>query len=251
MRTRPTAKSTSSSSFYSNQVKRSLPFAIIMIALGGGVALGLYLRHSVEGSAASTVAASSRADLSNPSATAAPATGAEPAHIRGPATATLTLEEFADFECPACGKFYPVLKSIEAEYGDRLRVIFREFPLAQHRNAVTAGRAAEAAGVQGKFWEMHDLLYENRDTWSKAAGVQPIFEEYARRLGLDVEQFKRDQTSEIVEKRIALDHQRGRSLRLRATPTIYLNGNEIPYAQMKTIEDLRAVLDKDLKLAGS
>ena len=251
MTTGSVAKSTSSSSLYTNQLRRALPFAVIVIGLGASLALGLYLKRSTDTREASLLATASGPNASKPTTMSAPVSGAEPAHTRGPATAKVTLEEFADFECPACGKFYPVLKSIETEYGERVRVIFRQFPLAQHLHAVTAGRAAEAAGLQGKFWEMHDLLYENRSSWSKAADVQPIFEDYARRLGLDVEQFRRDQASEMVQRRIILDHERGRSLRLRATPTIYLNGSEIPYAQIKSIEDLRAVLDKNLHPSGS
>jgi protein-disulfide isomerase len=181
----------------------------------------------------------------------APLPGAEPPHVRGPENATVTLEEFADFQCPACGNFYPVLKSIEREYGTRVRVIFREFPLTmQHQHATAAARAAEAAGLQGKFWEMHDLLYENRSSWSKTADVQPVFAEYAEKLGLDTERFKKDQTSAVVQSRISLDHQRARSVRVRSTPALYLNGVEIPFSQMKTVEALRSVLDRALNSAS-
>jgi protein-disulfide isomerase len=227
-----------------HQMKRLLPFAIITIVLGAGVALGLYLRHSAESGQAMSFSGSSKPGASRLSGMPMP--GAEPAHTRGSANASVTLEEFADFQCPACGKLYPMLKSIEREYGDRVRVIFREFPLNQHQHAIAAGRVAEAAGLQGKFWEMHDLLYENRDAWSKAVDVQPIFGDYARQLGLDLEKFDRDQTGKIVETRISEDHLRGRSLRIRATPTLYLNGAEIPYAQWKTIEGLRTVVKKAL-----
>jgi len=167
--------------------------------------------------------------------------------VRGADTATITLEEFADFECPACGQFYPILKSIESEYGNQVRVIFREFPLVQHAHARAAGEVAEAAGLQGKFWEMHDLLYENRNAWTQATEVQPIFEDYERRLGLDLERFKRDQASLAVQTRIDQDLGRGRSLRLRATPTIFLNGAELPFENMKTLEALRAAVNKALR----
>ena len=111
-----------------------------------------------------------------------------------------------------------------------------------------AGRAAEAAGLQGRFWEMHDMLYENRTAWSEAVDVRPIFEDYARQLGLDLEQFKRDKSSNVVETRINQDHRRGRSMRVKGTPALYLNGVEIPYAQMRTIDDLRRVVNKALNL---
>ena len=226
-------------------MKRLLPFAIITIVLGAGVALGIYLRNSAENGRAIPFGPAAKPGGSRPSEIV-PAPGAEPAHARGPATASVALEEFADFQCPACAQLYPMLKSIESEYGARVRVIFREFPLNQHQHAIAAGRVAEAAGLQGRFWEMHDMLYENRATWSKAVDVGPIFEHYARQLGLNLEQFNRDQTSMIVETRISKDHQRGLSLRIKATPTIYLNGAEIPYAQWRTVEGLRTVVNKAL-----
>lgn len=89
-------------------------------------------------------------------------------HIRTGADAKVTLLEYGDFQCPACGSFYPLLKQLEAEYGERVRVIFRHFPLTNsHPNAFAGARAAEAAGAQGKFFEMHDLLYERQDAWTK------------------------------------------------------------------------------------
>src|SRR5882724_6875649 len=103
------------------------------------------------------------------------APGAEPPHVRGNANAPVTLEEFADFQCPSCGAYYPELKKIEGEFGDKLRVIFRERPLVPpHEHALIAAYAAEAAGLQGRFWEMHDKLYENQATWSTARDLVPI-----------------------------------------------------------------------------
>ena len=171
--------------------------------------------------------------------------------MRGAEDARVTLEEFADFQCPACGNFYPILKSIESEYGTRVRVIFREFPLTmQHQHANAAAQAAEAAGLQGKFWEMHDVLYENRTTWIKAADVQMVFAEYAQKLGLKTDQFKRDLTSEVVQSRISMDHQRARSVRVRSTPALYLNGSEVPFSQMKTVAGLRVLIDQALNSAS-
>ena len=223
-------------------MKRSLPFAIIMLALFAALGSGFYFSRPVR----NTDAAAAAPSRNPPPPSALPTTGAEPAHVRGAEKTAVTLEEFADFECPACGGFYPILKAIEKDYGSRIQVIFREFPLGQHVHALPAARAAEAAGLQGKFWEMHDLLYENRDSWTKAPDVQVVFLEYARRLGLDVERFKKDQTSELVQKRITLDHVRGRHMKLRSTPTVYLNGVEIPFAEMKTTEALRKTIEQAL-----
>ena len=228
-------------------MKRLLPFAIIVIVLGGGLAGGLYLKRYSEESAKAIPP-----DPPTPGDTPAVAVpGAEPAHARGPANAPVTMEEFADFQCSACGGVYPILKSIESEFGPRLRVIFREFPLnPPHEHAVTAAHAAEAAGLQGKFWEMHDMLYENQETWAKAFDVRPLFEDYARKIGLDVERFKNDQTNEVVETRIFLDGRRGHSLGVKGTPAIYLNGTELPWEQIRTAEGLRAAITKALNPTG-
>src|SRR5262245_26343594 len=161
-------------------MKRSLPVAIIMLVFSAALASGLYLKNRSRAQVDSIAANRWRSPSRSPAS--APVGGAKPAYVRGPDTAPVTLEEFADFECPACGQFYPILKSIESEYAGQVRVIFREFPLAQHAHARAAGEVAEAAGMQGKFWEMHDLLYENRNAWTTATEVQPIFEDYAQRL---------------------------------------------------------------------
>src|SRR5215813_12661106 len=156
-------------------MKRSFPFAIGFLVFIVALGFAAYLRNSASGRPASAAASRWR---STKTASLQPVEGAEPKHLRGSETAAITLEEFADFECPACGQFYPILKSIESEYGNQVRVIFREFPLVQHAHARAAGEVAEAAGLQGKFWEMHDLLYENRNAWTQATEVQPIFEDY-------------------------------------------------------------------------
>src|SRR5262252_6663064 len=135
--------------------KRSLPWAIMLLVFVAALGFALYLRNSAHGRPAAN-----RWRPAPKTAALPPVVGAEPKHVRGQEAATITLEEFADFECPACGQFYPILKSIESEYSTQVRVIFREFPLVQHTHARAAGEVAEAAGMQNKFWEMHDLLYE-------------------------------------------------------------------------------------------
>jgi protein-disulfide isomerase len=229
-------------------VKRFLPFGIIGLALVGAMGFGLYLKHPAEGSSLSVSRLSSAAAEAH--SLAPPTKGADPPHSKGAVVSKITLEEFGDFECPACGKLYPMLKKIESEYGNRIQIVFREFPLPQHKYAVRASRAAEAAGLQGKFWEMHDLLYENRNSWSTAADVRPIFDDYARRLRLNVEKFNSDQNSKVVGERLTQDFQRGRSLRIKATPTLYLNGNEVPYTAVAKPEELRALLDTALVKAN-
>jgi protein-disulfide isomerase len=114
---------------------------------------------------------------------------------------------------------------------------------------MAAARSAEAAGMQGKFWEMHDMLYENQATWSNAFDVRPIFEGFATKSGLDVEKFKRDLTSETVAQRIFLDGKRARSLGVVGTPTVFLNGREVPFESLPT-EKLRVLISNELKALG-
>jgi protein-disulfide isomerase len=173
----------------------------------------------------------------------------EPLHVRGNPKAKVTLEEYGDFQCAPCGRFYPVLRLMEQDYGDRLRVVFRHMPLKNHEHAPLAARAAEAAGLQGRFWEMHDLLFENSPRWTKGVEtvgpdappskrleskllamdieVRDVFAHYAELLHLDVDQFKQDLDSDQVKARVESDHSRGVKLGIDRTPTIYINGNHI------------------------
>src|SRR5260370_7484393 len=175
------------------QMKRFLPFAIIALALIGAIVVVLVLLRS-----------SQRSDTSN-NATPDPSipAGAEPPHVRGNPNAPVTLEEFAAFQCPCSGAYYPELKKIEAEFGDRLRVIFRERPLVPtHEHALIAAQAAEAAVVQGRSWEMHETLSWTQKGWSEAKDVVPMFVDYAKQIGLDPDRFMRDLNGEVVAARI-------------------------------------------------
>lgn len=229
-------------------MKRYLPFVIIILVLVVALGAGWYLtRTPAESPAASTVPSAARSSASptaNLSASNEP--GALPPHTIGPPNAPVTLEEFGDFECPPCGLLHPVLKTMEREFGPRLQVIFREFPLVPtHPHALAAARAAEAAGLQRKFWEMHDLLYENQKAWHDAFDVRPIFESYATRIGLDLERFKSDSTNEIVERRIFLDGKRAHALGVKGTPTVFLNGREVPFESLAP-EKLRVLINVEL-----
>src|SRR5215211_7709582 len=185
-------------------MKRILPFIIILVVLGAALGSAWYLTRSIP--ASPTVG--SQPPPTSPGSQASPVQqpvssrgvpGADPAHVLGPADAPVRLEEFGDFECPPCGMFHPILEQMHAEFGDKLQITFREFPLVPtHQHALAAASAAEAAGIQGKFWEMHDLLYEHQNEWKKEFNVRPIFEGYAKQLGLDVDRYKRDMNSDLV-----------------------------------------------------
>lgn len=203
-------------------MKRFLPFLIILavacLALGGGTAL---YRAKLE-----TVFAPIPGEL----ASANP--GAVPPHFRGAARAPIVLEEFGDLQCPPCSFLAAALKKIEHDYEGRIRVVFRQFPLAMHKHAMEAARAAEAAGAQGKFWEMSDLLYENQLDWSKEQSVTAIFERYAQVVGLDLARYRLDRDDNKLLGRIGLDNQRGISLDVKSTPTLFINNQRVPQQSM-------------------
>ena len=138
---------------------------------------------------------------------------------RGAPMAPVTIVEFSDFECPYCGQAHPVLKRLLREQEGKVRLVFKHYPLSAHHNALPAARAAVAAGNQGKFWEMHDMLFEHQD-----ALTEEDLEGYAERIGLDVEQFRADMRSEETQRVIERDRAQGRELGVTGTPTIFVNG---------------------------
>ena len=218
-------------------MKRSLPLLIIAAVLVAAVALTWILLRSSRPDQSSTNTSSSEGP-----------TGAEPPHIRGNPKATVTLEEFGDFECPVCATYSIEVKKIEAEFGDRLRVIFREYPLypTPHKHALIAAQAAEAAGLQGRFWDMHDKLYENQKAWSEATDVMPMFIDYARQIGLDIDRFGRELNGEIVATRITQDGIRAHAHAVSGTPSFFVNGKEAK-DQSWSPEGLREMINAALR----
>jgi protein-disulfide isomerase len=171
--------------------------------------------------------------------------GAQPPHVRGDPKAPVTLEEFGDFECVPCFILWPALRNLEHDYGEKLAVVFRNNPMPQHAHAVDGARAAEAAGLQGKFWEMHDVLYLQRKTWTKAADPRGEFSEFARRMEIDVERFNRDFQSAEVTKRLRDDHERAAALGLDRTPVVFINGRRAEL-QGEVEKGLRDDIDAEL-----
>ncbi len=148
-------------------------------------------------------------------------------YFLGPKDAKVVLVEFGDFQCPACKATEPVLQQVRAEYKDKIKFVFKHFPLPSHNNAIITAKAAEASGAQGKFWEMHDLIYERQDNWSSQRNPNNLLAEYAKELGLDVEQFKKDLESEKFTDIINKDKSDGIDVSVDATPTFFLNGGKI------------------------
>ena len=141
-------------------------------------------------------------------------------HIRGPIDASVILLEYGDFECPHCGRAYPIVKSAERKLGKELAVVYRHFPLAEiHPHATLAAEAAEAAGAQGKFWEMHDTLFEHQ-----AALEQEDILGYAKSLNLDAARFAQELASGVYAQKVRGDFRGGVRSGVNGTPTFFVNG---------------------------
>jgi protein-disulfide isomerase len=175
----------------------------------------------------------------NESATLTPPVS-EHDHIQGRADAPLTLVEYGDYQCPYCGAAYPVIKRLQKAFGKKLRFVFRNFPLTQaHPYALVAAEAAEAAGLQGKFWEMHDHIYENQDDLEPDA-----LPSWAQQLGLDLEEFGKAIKQGEINKRIKEDRSSGIRSGVNGTPCFFINGTR--YDDTADYEPLRAALEEQL-----
>ncbi|REJ77393.1 MAG: hypothetical protein DWQ47_13505 [Acidobacteria bacterium] len=219
------------------------PFVIIGLIFAVTI-LGIYLitqsGDADPNSGSSSTSSSTSAGSSNGSSPAETAqsqpianyanapSGATPAHFKGSESAAVVVEEFADFQCPTCAVVHPRMNEIVSQFGSRIRFVFRNYPLRQiHRNAYDAAVAAEAAGMQNKFWEMQNLLFTNQARWSNAAQPRPLFEEYAQTIGLNIEKFKDDMLGLVAQRRVDLDLQRAQALNLSGTPSILVNGRPV------------------------
>jgi protein-disulfide isomerase len=155
----------------------------------------------------------------SPSGKLKPPVGAND-HIQGPAKAPVTLVEYGDYQCPYCGEAYPIVKALQKRLGDKVRFVFRNFPLGEmHPHAEHAAEAAEAAGAQGKFWEMHDLLYENQDALD-----DEDLAKYARALHLDVPRFVKEMAGQAYTERVRGDFRSGVRNGVNGTPSFFING---------------------------
>ena len=171
-------------------------------------------------------------------------------HVRNGRDKKVTLIEYGDFQCPSCGAFYPIIKQLEAKYSDQVSFVFRHFPIISiHPNAFAAARAAEAAGNQGKFFEMHDKLYESQTAWGElSTNQQALFESYAEELGLNMDTFKKDYASQATSDRINRDVASAKQFSIQGTPTFILNGEKI--SNPADLAAFEKVLDAAIAKAG-
>lgn len=164
----------------------------------------------------------------------------------GSTTSPVTLVEFSDFQCPACGAYFPVVEQLNSEYADKFQFVYKNYPLPQHEHALLAAYAAEAAGRQGKFFEMYRLIFSNQNEWTpkNSAEVRTTFEGYAESLGLNMAQFKKDIDSEDVKNKIDHDKIQGNQSGVMGTPTFFLNGKQIQNPQ--SYDAFKALIDNAL-----
>lgn len=168
-------------------------------------------------------------------------------HVVGKGTTGVTIIEYGDYQCAYCQQYYPTVKQAQLQYGDKIKFQFRNFPLVSlHRNAFAASRAAEAAGMQNKYWEMHDVLYENNDPngkagWVAAPDPNTYFNAFAKQIGLNLAQFKTDFASSKVNDLINADLAEGTKLGITGTPTFYINGKKADLGN--SIDSFTKVID--------
>src|SRR6266852_1329632 len=146
-------------------------------------------------------------------------------HFRGPENAAVTLVEFGDYQCPSCGAYHPLVKEILNRYPQQVRLEFHHFPLVTvHPNTMLASQAVEAAGEQGKYWEMQDAFFEHQIKWGGSPNPEPIFITLATGIGLDINEFMQSLRSPEIQTRILKDVERGQDVKVEAVPTFFING---------------------------
>lgn len=173
--------------------------------------------------------------------------GANPPNQAGSQTASVTVEEFADFQCGSCAAMHPIVNEIKSTYGSRIRFVFRNYPLSipAHDKAYDAAVAVEAAGMQGKFWDLQNLLFNNQQAWTAAPTYKAMWKDYATKVGLDVAKWENDMAGIAAKSRVDADLARGKAIGVSSTPSIYINGNAVPFAEA-TVSGLRKIIDAEL-----
>ncbi|MDE1970595.1 MAG: thioredoxin domain-containing protein [Patescibacteria group bacterium] len=208
-------------------LKRVSFWTFVILLLGGGVYGIIKLGDASPSSqAAFLVAPVSSQDL-----------------VMGSSTSRVVLIEYSDFQCPACGAYYPLVKQITSEYQGRIQFVYRNFPLPQHKNAKLAIAAAYAADKQGRFWEMHDALFEHQPSWAESNNAEALFITYAGDLHLNVTQFTSDLHSPEIQQRVDSDYEQAVKAGINSTPSFFLDGARI---QPQNYDAFKSAIDKEL-----
>lgn len=235
-----------------NETKKSssgIPLVIIILVFAGVVVGGWYLYSSRNPAAKAPKQEGPNKPPPVATSTIPPGAppGATPPNMLGSPTASVVVEEFADFQCGSCGAAHPVMKEIQSTYGSKIKMIFRNFPLPMHDKAYDAAVAAEAAGMQGKFWDMHNQLFTNQQTWaSPSANAKQLWADYAQKIGLNVQQWQSDMVGMAAKSRVDQDIARGKGVGVSSTPSVYINGVLIPYPDVN-VAGLRKIIDAKLQ----
>ncbi len=170
-------------------------------------------------------------------------------HVLGNPDAKVQLIEYADFQCPGCGAFHPLVKQIVAEYKDKIAFAYRHFPLPQHQHAKIMARASEAAANQGKFFEMYDLIFTNQTRWSILSSVDETISGYVTQLKLDATKFEADIDAKATKDAVEADYQSGVSYGVNSTPTFFLNGVKMPLP--RNMDEFRALINHAIDAANA
>lgn len=163
--------------------------------------------------------------------------------------APVRIVEFGDYQCPACGAADPVVKKVLEQYADKVQFVFRHFPLPNHSNAQASSMAAEAAGAQGKYWEMHELLYARQSEWSEKTNATEVFIKFAQEIGINVDDFKKAMDSKAYQANIDSGLTDGNALGVNSTPTFYIQG--IKYVGVLSENDFKKYIDEALAQNGN
>ena len=158
-------------------------------------------------------------------------------------SAKVTIVEFADFQCPACGAAHPIVKQLLADQKGNITFVYRHFPLPQHKNAILASKAAEAAGEQDKFWQMYDFLYQRQEEWSESKNAEEIFTGYAKELQLDMDTFSEALSSSKYDDQIQQDKNDGVELGVNSTPSFFVNNSKL---SLRSLADLPIMIDEQI-----
>lgn len=228
--------------------KSSAPIIIIGVVLVAVVLGAWYMISGSKPAPGSNNARPTTANANKPAINPATAPmGANPPNYAGGQNASVVVEEFADFQCAACASANPTMNEIKSMFGSRIKFVFRNYPLAipQHDKAYDAAVAVEAAGMQGKFWELQSQLFNNQKDWSTNPNYRQMWNDYAKNLGMNVDKFTTDMAGLAAKGRVNDDMARGRGLGVSSTPSVFINGVLVDPSIMN-VSSLKGLIDAEL-----
>jgi protein-disulfide isomerase len=230
--------------FAMSKSSKTKPILLIVTAIVVAGIIALYMSRPENAAEADKTAGAASAAGGGSAAAAQPGGG----RIRGDANAPVTLVEYGDYQCPTCGRYHPIVSELLNRYPGKLKLQYHHYPLIQiHPNAMPAALAAEAAADQGKFWEMHDLIFEHQEEWSRTPNAEASFVQYAIQLGLDANKFQQSMRSPETRDRVLADVTKGNAV-VAGTPTFIINGEVL--TDLLSLEGMAEVIDRHLTAAG-